>query len=275
MQQTLFCAGQIINLSTPKVMGILNLTPDSFYDGLKYVEEKQYLNRIETMIEEGTDFIDIGAVSSRPGANSVDEATEKNRLFPAIDSILQHFGNDMLFSLDTSHPTIAKMALDKGIHLINDISGGRNKQMFQLCAEYHCPIIIMHMKGTPSTMQAYPTYDHIVTEISHYFSEQIHIAQQCGVKDIIIDPGFGFGKSLAHNYELLSHLPYFFIHKKIILAGISRKSMICKPLQCTPETALNGTTAAHMTLLMKGAKILRVHDVLQAKEVVTIFNLLK
>lgn len=272
---TINCKGQLIDLSTPKVIGILNVTPDSFYDGGKYKDELAILNQVEIMLSNGASFIDIGGYSSRPGADHVSETEELNRVLPVIDLILKNFP-DTLISIDTFRSGVAQKGIETGAALINDISAGLlDEYMLSTVGKLGVPYIMMHLKGNPKTMRQLTDYDDLVKDINFYFAERIAKANSEKINDIIIDPGFGFAKTLMQNYELLNKLELLQITGKPILAGVSRKSMIYKTLNTTSENALNGTTALHMVALQKGAKILRVHDVKEAVECVTLFNQLK
>ncbi|WP_138433896.1 dihydropteroate synthase [Winogradskyella algicola] len=269
---TINCKGQLIDISTPKVMGILNVTPDSFYDGGQYKDEKSILNQVETMLNEGATFIDIGGYSSRPGADDVSETEELNRVVPVVKLILKHYP-ETLISIDTFRGEVAKKSIEAGAAIINDISAGYlDQNMIATVGRLGVPYIMMHMKGNPKTMQQQTDYDDLVKDINSYFAERIAKAHAAKINDIIIDPGFGFAKTLEQNYELLNNMELLQIVDKPILAGVSRKSMIYKTLNTTSENALNGTTALHMVALQKGAKILRVHDVKEAVECVMLFN---
>lgn len=265
---TINCKGKLIDFHTPKVMGILNLTPDSFYDGGKYAGEKTILNQTEKMLSEGADIIDAGGMSSRPGAKIVSEKEELKRVVPAI-KLLQKKFPEIIISIDTIRAKVAREAVGEGACIVNDISAGRlDKKMFSTVADLKVPYVLMHMKGMPYNMQKNPFYKNVVTEVIDFFVEKIDAAKESGIKDIIIDPGFGFGKSVEHNYHLLKNLDYLRTLNLPILAGVSRKSMICKPLKLNPDQALNGTTVLHTIALMKGANILRVHDVKEAVEAI-------
>lgn len=256
-------------------MGILNLTPDSFYDGGKYKVESDILNRVGTMLNHGATFIDIGGYSSRPGAVEVSEAEELNRVLPVIALLINHFP-DVLISVDTFRSQVAKHSVEAGAALINDISAGKlDDKMLSVVGKMGIPYIMMHMKGNPKTMQQLADYDDLVKEILTYFAERITAAKNEKINDIIVDPGFGFAKTVAQNFELLNKMELLQLTEKPILAGISRKSMIYKTLNSTSKDALNGTTALHMVALQKGAKILRAHDVKEAMECVTLYNRLK
>lgn len=269
---TINCKGQLIDLKTPKVMGILNITPDSFYDGGKYKNENDLLKQVEKMLAEGTTFIDIGAYSSRPGAADISEEDEKKRILPVLDLILKKFP-ETIISIDTFRSNIAKVCINAGAALINDISAGNiDKKMVPTVAALKVPYIAMHMQGTPQNMQQKPEYKDIVSELIYFFSEKAKIARESGINDLIIDPGFGFGKTVEHNYEILKKMELFSMLELPLLVGISRKSMIYKTLKTIPEEALNGTTALHTVSLIKGAKILRVHDVKEAVECVQLIQ---
>lgn len=256
-------------------MGILNLTPDSFYDGGKYKVESDILNRVGTMLNHGATFIDIGGYSSRPGAVEVSEAEELNRVLPVIALLINHFP-DVLISVDTFRSQVAKHSVEAGAALINDISAGKlDDKMLSVVGKMGIPYIMMHMKGNPKTMQQLADYDDLVKEILTYFAERITAAKNEKINDIIVDPGFGFAKTVAQNFEFLNKMELLQLTEKPILAGISRKSMIYKTLNSTSKDALNGTTALHMVALQKGAKILRAHDVKEAMECVTLYNRLK
>ncbi|MCU6777703.1 dihydropteroate synthase [Phocaeicola fibrisolvens] len=268
--------GQLMDLSQPRVMGILNITPDSFYADSRKQTEKDIIARIHQILDEGGDFIDIGAYSSRPDASDVSPKEEMERLKYGLE-ILRNECPEAVVSVDTFRADVAKMCVEEyGIALINDIAAGQmDPEMFSTIAQLKVPYIMMHMQGTPQNMQKNPHYDNPVKEIILYFAEKIEKLRASGVKDLIIDPGFGFGKTLAHNYEILDKLEELQMFQLPILIGVSRKSMVYKLLGEGPEDALNGTTALHAIALMKGARILRVHDVKAATETVRIFQALK
>lgn len=269
---TINCNGKLISLDQPKVMGILNVTPDSFFDGGKYKDDSSILSQVEKMINEGATFIDIGAYSTRPGGLEIDNTTELNRITPIVKLILKEFPNTIL-SIDTFRSSVAKECIQLGAAIINDISAGlQDKQMLNTVAKMNVPYIMMHMKGTPQNMQQKTDYDDMLKEILLFFSERLSLAKSLGIKDIIIDPGFGFAKNVDQNYELLRQLQMMNFIEHPLLVGISRKSMIYKTLNTTAEQALNGTTALHMVCLQKGAKILRVHDVKEAMECVKLHD---
>lgn len=263
--------GQLMDLSHPQVMGILNVTPDSFYAQSRQQTEEGILSRVHQILEEGGNIIDIGAYSSRPNADHISTEEETKRLRHALNLIIREYPQAVL-SVDTFRADIARMCVEEyGVAIINDISAGNmDAQMFSTIARLGVPYILMHMQGTPQNMQQHPHYEHIVQEVLYYFSEKVQQLRDLGAKDLILDPGFGFGKTLEHNYELLNQLEEFQIFNLPLLVGVSRKSMIYKLLGGGPEDALNGTTAIHAISLQKGANILRVHDVKAATEVVRI-----
>ena len=269
---SLNCKGQLIDLSTPKVMGILNITPDSFYDGGQFKDSKSILVQTEKLISEGATFVDVGAYSSRPGANFVSENEELHRIIPVVELILKHFPKTLI-SIDSFRANVVRECVNAGAVISNDISAGHlDDQMMKTIGELGIPYIMMHMRGTPQTMQNLTHYDHLITEIFSYFSERVQLAKQHKIMDVVIDPGFGFAKTLSQNYELLGKLEFFQNLNCPILCGVSRKSMIYKTLNCLPKEALNGTTALNMVALMNGTNILRVHDVKEALECVKLFN---
>ena len=269
---TINCKGTLINLSTPKVMGIVNVTPDSFFDGGKLTNTNEIVFQVEKMLQEGATFIDLGGYSSKPGAEFVSEAEELNRVIPIVKLLVENFP-DILLSIDTFRSEVAKQAIENGAALINDISAGLlDEKMLETVAKLQVPYIMMHMKGTPQTMQSLANYEDLLKEMNYYFSERIAKARRFGLNDIIIDPGFGFAKTLEQNYELLQNLELLQFHDLPVLAGISRKSMIYKALETAPEEALNGTTFLHAFCLQKGANILRVHDVKEAVECVSLIR---
>jgi len=267
------CNGKLIDLTTPKVMGILNITPDSFFDGGKYNDTKAILSQVKKMLDEGATFIDIGAYSSRPGAKHISEEEELNRILPIIKLLINEIPS-ILISADTFRSKIAEQCVQNGTCMVNDISAGSmDKDMFATIAKLQVPYIIMHMQGTPKTMQTNPVYDNIVKDVLFYFSKKISDLHSLGVNDIIADVGFGFGKTIEHNYELLSQLELFKNLEVPILIGVSRKSMLFKPLNISAKEALNATTSANTMALLNGANILRVHDVKEAIETIKIVNL--
>lgn len=265
-----------LDLNTPKVMGILNLTPDSFYDGGKLNSDKDLLSKVETMITEGADIIDIGAVSTRPGAIDISEEEEKKRLLQAIKKIRDAFPETFI-SVDTYRSEVASRAINKGAKIINDISGGTfDKKMFETIADLKVPYILMHINGRPKNMQDNPAYENVTIDVIQFFEKQLKTLNELKVNNnIILDPGFGFGKNLEHNYELLKNLEQIKAIGYPILAGVSRKSMINKVLGTLPIDALNGTTVTNTIALLNGANILRVHDAKAAKEAIKIYNYYK
>ena len=264
---TLNLRGKLYPLDEPKIMGILNVTPDSIYAESRTSDDTHIAERVKQMMEEGADMIDIGGYSSRPGADDVTPQEEMERLRRGI-RIVRKLYPEVPLSVDTFRADVARMCIEEeGADIINDIAAGMmDRQMFKTVARLGVPYIMMHMQGTPDTMQIAPHYDNLRREVMLYFAERIDRLCQMGAKDIIVDPGFGFGKTVAHNYELMNHLEDFNIFKQPILIGISRKSMIYKLLGGTPQTSLNGTTVLNTIALTKGAHILRVHDVKQAVE---------
>lgn len=269
---TLNCKGNLIDVTLPKVMGILNCTPDSFYDGGNYKTDSQILSQAEKILTDGAAFIDIGAYSSKPNASFVSEEEEISRLLPVVNLILKEFPTTLL-SIDTFRSKVAKIAIENGAVIINDISAGSlDSEMMQTVANHQVPYIMMHMKGTPQTMQTLTNYENIIKEMLFYFSEKVALARSFGINDIVIDAGFGFAKTLDQNYEILNKLEVFNMLDLPLLIGVSRKSMIYKTLETTAENSLNGTTVLNTIALVKGAKILRVHDVKEAVECVKLFG---
>ena len=266
------CKGQLIDLDHPRVMGILNLTPDSFYDGGKYKSASEILRKVEKMLNEGATFIDIGAYSSRPGAVHISQDEELKRLLPVLQLVINDFP-DALISIDTFRSHVASEALLSGACMINDISAGSlDQDMFSIIAKHQVPYIIMHMVGTPQTMQQNVHYENLIKDIIFYFSQKVFELRKLGVNDIILDPGFGFSKTLDQNFELLQKLELFSGMGLPVLAGLSRKSMLYKLFDLDANRALNATTSANTIALLKGANILRVHDVQEAIETVGIFE---
>lgn len=263
---TINCKGNLIDLTKPKVMGILNLTPDSFYDGGKHKDLDAIIFQVEKMISEGADFIDVGAYSSRPKAEDISIDEELARILPMVEQLLKEFP-ELLLSIDTYRSIVAQECISLGAAMINDISAGKlDGDMMATIAEHHIPYIMMHLKGTPRSMQQLTNYDDLIGEILFYFSERVAMARSFGICDLIIDPGFGFAKTLGQNYKLLHNLQLFKTLKVPILTGLSRKSMIYGLLEIDADRALNGTTALNMVALLQGANILRVHDVREATE---------
>ena len=269
------CNGKLIDLSTPKVMGILNVTPNSFYDGGKHKEINSIIHQVDKMLSEGADFIDIGAYSSKPSAEFVSEEEEIKRLVHIIKELVETFPT-IILSVDTFRANVAKASVENGVAMVNDISAGLlDDKMLETVADLKVPYIMMHMRGNPQTMQSLTDYNDIVKEMIFYFSERIQKARSFGISDIVIDPGFGFAKTLEQNYEVLHKMELFSMLELPLLAGISRKSMIYKVLEKTPQEALNGTSVLNTIALQKGAKILRVHDVKEAVECIKLVSKLK
>ncbi len=266
------CKGRLIDLHHPKVMGILNLTPDSFYDGGKYKSAADILRQVEKMISAGATFIDMGAYSSRPRAMHISQDEELSRLLPVLELVLKEFP-DALISIDTFRSHIADIAVQSGACMVNDISGGSmDEDMFATIAKLQVPYILMHMVGTPQTMQQNVQYENLIKDIIFYFSKKVFELRKLGVNDLILDPGFGFSKTLDQNFELLQKLELFSGMNLPLLVGLSRKSMLYKLLDLDADRALNATTSVNTIALMKGASILRVHDVQEAMETVSIFE---
>lgn len=264
--------GELMDFTVPVVMGIINVTPDSFYDGGKMEDEKVLLSTVEKMVKDGVTIIDVGAASTRPGAQLISTKIELGRLLPAVQTIRKNFSN-IPISIDTFRSWVAVRIIDEiGPIIVNDISGGSlDSKMFETIGKLKVPYILSHIQGTPRNMQENPQYDDVIKEISTYFSEKVKRLTKLGVNDVIIDPGFGFGKNLEHNYELLNRLDSFKVFQLPVMAGVSRKSMIWKALEITPEESLNGTSVVNTLALLGGADILRVHDVKEAVEAVKIF----
>lgn len=269
----LFCGSKSLDLSVPQVMGILNVTPDSFYDGGRFPDMVSRIRHVEMMVRDGASIVDIGAVSTRPGAPAVQEPQEVARITETLDAFCREFPGTV-FSVDTFRPGVARAAVDHGAEMINDVYGGRfEKNMIETVAALNVPYVLMHMKGTPETMQVAPSYSDVVAEVTYFFEQQLDQCRAKGVRQVIIDPGFGFGKDVAHNFTLLSRLDTFRSLGVPILAGLSRKSMISRVLNTSPQQALNGTTVLNTIALLKGASILRVHDVKEASEAVRLVKL--
>lgn len=266
------CGGRLISFDKALVMGIINLTPDSFYEKSRFVFESEALKQAEKMLAEGADILDLGAVSTRPGSEEISEEEELKRLLPTLRSIRKAYP-DSIISVDTWRASVAKAAIENGAHIINDISGGTlDNKMFETIAQLKVPYVLMHIQGTPQTMQLNPKYKDVVNEIIDFLAKRIQVLRLMGVADILVDPGFGFGKTLEQNYTLLQNLEKFNILNCPILVGISRKSMITKVLGISAKEALNGTSVLNTIALMKGAKILRVHDIKEAVEAVKLVD---
>ncbi len=265
------CKGKLLTFDRPKIMGILNITPNSFYDGGKHNEVSSALNQMEKLLLEGADMIDIGAYSTQHKAPFVSEEEELSRMILFVKEAVKQFPEAIL-SIDTFRSEVARQALTEGGHIINDVSGGKlDDKMFETVGEFQAPYILMHMKGTPQTMQQFTDYKDVVKEMMCYFSEQIQLAKQAGIKDVIVDPGFGFSKTLDQNYEVLSKLELFQLLEVPVLSALSRKSMIYRFFDYSPQEALNGTTVLNTISLIKGAQLLRVHDVKEAVECVKLY----
>jgi dihydropteroate synthase len=274
VQTTLQSRGRLLDLSQPIVMGILNATPNSFYTKGRDSKPGGILKQAGKMLAEGATILDLGGATTKPGAALIAPEEELKRIIPALEQLLKHFP-DAWISIDTYNAQVAREAVDTGASIINDVSSGRfDNTMIETVASLKVPYIAMHMQGTPETMQQNPQYGDVITEVRSYLAEVNHQCTAAGIADVIIDPGFGFGKTVAHNFALLRQLDTFRMLGRPILAGLSRKSMICKTLNINPENALNGTTALHMAALERGANILRVHDVKEAMEVLNLYRYL-
>lgn len=275
VQTTLNCKGTLLDLSRPRIMGILNTTPDSFFDGGVHNSVDAALAQAEKMLKQGADLLDVGGMSSRPGAELIDADEELRRVIPVLEALHQSFP-EALLSIDTFRGKVARAAVDAGACMINDISAGSlDSSLLPTVLELQVPYVLMHMQGAPKTMQQKPEYKQVVEEVFDFLNERMQNLRAQGLHDIVLDPGFGFGKSLSHNYQLLKNLHIFKLGGAPVLAGISRKSMICKALGVNPGKALNGTTALHMVALQQGANILRVHDVKEAAECIRLYELLE
>jgi len=273
--QTINCNGRLISFHEARVMGILNVTPDSFYDGNRHKSLDLQLAQVGKMLAEGATFIDIGGMSSRPGATIISKEEELSRVCPIIEKVAETFP-EAVISIDTIRAEVARQAIAAGAHIINDISAGSiDPDMYGMVAQLGVPYILMHMQGKPDAMQQNPAYENVSLEVLDFFIAQIGRLRELGVKDIIVDPGFGFGKTIAHNYQLLRQMHVFRMLGTPILSGISRKSMIYKLLNISASEALNGTTALNMVALQQGAKILRVHDVKEAMQCIALFQQLE
>jgi len=273
--QTLNCRGNLIDLSVPKVMGIINVTPDSFYDGGKTFSEKEILKQAEKMLLEGATFLDVGGYSTRPGADEISENEEIKRVIEAIESILKNFP-ETIISVDTFRSEVASKSVEAGAAIVNDVSGGiLDTEMYKILAKLKVPYILMHMRGTPKTMVKLTDYKNVTIDVLKDLAEKIALAHASGINDIVADPGFGFAKTREQSFQLLNNLELFQNLNVPILAGVSRKSMIYKTLETSAENALNGTTSLNTIALLKGASILRVHDVKEAVQCVKLFENLK
>jgi dihydropteroate synthase len=272
---TINCRGKLLDLNTPKIMGIINCTPDSFYDGSTKLSIAHFLLQAQKMKEDGADILDIGGQSTRPGSTRIDADEEMKRVLPVIQAIHEHFP-EMILSIDTYHQSVAQAAFDAGVSIVNDIGAGEmDSRMIPWVGEKKLPYICMHMQGRPETMQENPTYNEVTTDIIDFFIPKLDQCRKAGIIDVIIDPGFGFGKTIDHNFSLLKNLNHLSILNCPILAGVSRKGMIHKTLNITASEALNGTTVLHTIALLHGAKLLRVHDVKEAKEAILLTEKIK
>ncbi|MGB6083166.1 dihydropteroate synthase [Moheibacter sp.] len=266
------CKGKLVDLTEPKIMGILNTTPDSFFAGSRSQNIDSALKRIEKLLEEGADFIDIGGMSTRPGSAEVSETEELERVVPVVEAAVHKFP-EILISVDTYRAKVARETIETGAAILNDISAGSmDENLFQTVAALQVPYILMHMQGTPQNMQQNPVYDDVTLEVNQFLSEKIRVLKELGVNDIILDPGFGFGKTVQHNYELFKNMDLLGFGEFPLLVGISRKSMITRLLDIPADEALNGTTVLNTLALQKGAKILRVHDVKEAQQTLMIWK---
>ncbi|GAK89605.1 dihydropteroate synthase [Nonlabens ulvanivorans] len=273
--QTINCSGRLIDLSTPRVMGIVNVTPDSFYDGGKLKSDSDLLHQVTKMLTDGATFIDIGGYSSRPDGVDISVDDELNRVIPMIEVLCREFKN-LNLSIDSFRASVIDQAIQHGANMVNDISAGTiDEKVLETVALHQVPYIMMHMRGTPQTMKCLTNYDNLIKNINFYFSERIATARAAGINDIIIDPGYGFAKTIDQNFELLKNQDLLNVHNVPVLSGISRKSMIYKTLDIEASQALNGTSALHMLCLQKGASLLRVHDVKEAMEVIKLYHMLE
>ncbi len=266
--------GQLLDLNTPIIMGVLNITPDSFYARSRFdAHNEEVLGSAGQMIQDGVKILDIGGYSTRPGAADVSEEEEINRVVPVIESLSKKYPG-VAISIDTFRSRVAKAAVEAGACMVNDVSGGNlDERMFETVAGCGVPYVLMHMRGTPQTMKGLTSYSHLVTDICQELSQKLSILRGLGIADVLIDPGFGFAKTIDQNFELLNSLPYFCELNAPLLIGVSRKSMVWKSLGCTADESLNGTTALNITALMKGANVLRVHDVKEARETIKLWQL--
>ena len=270
--RTINCRGSLLLLEKPAIMGVLNVTPDSFFDGGRYSDTSSVMRQAEKMVEEGASILDVGGVSTRPGAAMPDTDTELRRVIPVLQALCEAFP-EVILSIDTFRARVVKEAVAAGAGIVNDISAGKlDAELYATVAALQVPYVLMHMQQTPATMQQNPRYTNVVLEVSDFFIRETAILRSLGVRDIILDPGFGFGKLPEHNFQLLQHLDSFAFLELPLLAGVSRKSMIYKTLDVPPEAALNGTTALHMAALERGAHLLRVHDVKEARETIALFE---
>ncbi|OWY22084.1 dihydropteroate synthase [Sphingobacteriales bacterium UPWRP_1] len=269
---TLNCGGKLLDLTKPAIMGILNVTPDSFYDGGRYLSGQAYLHRAEQLLAEGASVIDIGGMSTRPGAGIISTDEELKRVMPVVEAVCQRFP-DAIVSIDTVREQVATAAVQAGAGMVNDVSAGNlDAGLLPAVAKLQVPYVLMHMQGTPQTMQQNPQYQQVTEEVMQFIIAKLAFLRSLGITDIVLDPGLGFGKTVQQNYRLLKDLPVFALAGLPVLVGLSRKSMVCRVLGISPADALNGSTALHMLALLNGASLLRVHDVKEAKEVIALFD---
>lgn len=269
---TLNCGGKLLDLTKPAIMGILNVTPDSFYDGGRYLSGQAYLHRAEQLLAEGASVIDIGGMSTRPGAGIISTDEELKRVMPVVEAVCQRFP-DAIVSIDTVREQVATAAVQAGAGMVNDVSAGNlDAGLLPAVAKLQVPYVLMHMQGTPQTMQQNPQYQQVTEEVMQFIIAKLAFLRSLGITDIVLDPGLGFGKTVQQNYRLLKDLPVFALAGLPVLVGLSRKSMVCRVLGINPADALNGSTALHMLALLNGASLLRVHDVKEAKEVIALFD---
>lgn len=269
---TLNCGGKLLGLTKPAIMGILNVTPDSFYDGGRYLSGQAYLHRAEQLLAEGASVIDIGGMSTRPGAGIISTDEELKRVMPVVEAVCQRFP-DAIVSIDTVREQVATAAVQAGAGMVNDVSAGNlDAGLLPAVAKLQVPYVLMHMQGTPQTMQQNPQYQQVTEEVMQFIIAKLAFLRSLGITDIVLDPGLGFGKTVQQNYRLLKDLPVFALAGLPVLVGLSRKSMVCRVLGISPADALNGSTALHMLALLNGASLLRVHDVKEAKEVIALFD---
>lgn len=270
---TIKCPKKLVVIDKPIIMGVVNATPNSFYSNSRKMNVLDAIDTISSMVSAGASIIDIGGQSTKPDANTVSESEEMDRVLPLIELVIKQFPNT-LFSIDTFYAEVSKAAVLSGVALVNDVSGGTmDETMIETVGKLGVPYICTHIQGTPKTMQQNPTYNHVVNDVLDFFFKKIALCKKAGIKDVIVDVGFGFGKTIEHNYQLLRSLSAFKMLEKPLLVGVSRKGMVYKPLEITPAEALNGTTVLHTLALLNGANILRVHDVKEAKQVVSLMSL--
>ncbi|MBN8578863.1 MAG: dihydropteroate synthase [Cytophagales bacterium] len=271
VNKTLNVRGRLVDLSQPKIMGILNVTPDSFYSGSRVTDCDTAMRTVEAMVTAGADMVDVGGYSSRPGADEIPETAELKRVVPVIEALRKNFPT-LILSIDTFRSEVAEAALYAGADMINDITGGADERMYAVAAHAHAPYVLMHMRGTPQTMNQLTNYEDLNREMVDFFALRLEKIRQAGVPDVVLDPGFGFAKTAAQNFKLLGNLERLLVFEKPLLVGLSRKSMIWRTLQTNPDEALTGTIALNTVAILKGASILRVHDVKPAREVITLMS---